>query len=61
MSKKLIPDLMVVNKIIIFLENLFDEDIDLIFFSTKIIQDVEFIANSTENILDEYIADKSLI
>ncbi|HOV15264.1 MAG TPA: hypothetical protein PK771_13325 [Spirochaetota bacterium] len=58
--KKLVPDLMVVNKIIIFLENLCDEDVDLVIFSTKIIQDIEFIDSATENIFDEYISNIKL-
>lgn len=58
--KKLISDLMIINKIIIFIENLIDEDIDISLFSVKIIQDIEFINSSCNAIFDEYVGNNKL-
>ena len=58
--KKLVSNLMAVNKLVIFLENLIDEDVDLDIFTTKIIQDIEFIKNTADNIFDEYISNVRL-
>ena len=52
MLKKITNDLMILNKYIIFVESILDEDIDYTIFATKIFYDITFI-NCSLNILFE--------
>ncbi len=52
---KLTLDLMVINKIIIFSENLIEEDVDYSIFTTKIFNDIDFINNSLNLLFDEFV------
>ncbi len=58
--KKLVSDLMIVNKIVIFLENLIDEDADIELFSSKIVYDVDFVTSLCGAVFDEYILNARL-
>lgn len=58
--KKLVSDLMIVNKIVIFLENLIDEDADIELFSSKIVYDVDFVTSLCDVVFDEYILNARL-
>jgi len=52
---KLIPNLIIINKMIIFCENILDEDINVSYFIDKLNYDTKFIDNFCEYIFDEYI------
>ncbi|HOJ64089.1 MAG TPA: hypothetical protein PLE45_06680 [Spirochaetota bacterium] len=55
MLKKINNDLMILNKYLIFFEDLVDEDVDYNLFSTKIFSDITFINGGLNMLFDEFV------
>jgi hypothetical protein len=53
----MINNLMTLNKVIIFVENMIDDDINPEFFSLKINSDLDFVNSRVNDFWDEYLKD----
>ena len=59
MKQDITINLMMVNKIIIFFENMINEEVDFEFFTDKIIFDINFIDTSLNKLFDRFIKEVS--